>query len=193
MKLLGKVALWSFFVGASGTALHADPRGGWLSPNGTSGYGAGYSATLGSSGRMSNASAAEMSSHVHQLQTQARNDIRHVVHLQQIARNEKSVIKLNCVNDKLVQIKPQLNMTDTAAQELSISTQFTGIASYQQAVIAAENVHRLREEADQCIGEPIAISGESSNSYSGPNAPDDPFRGYGRGGLEPPVYASPYN
>ena len=137
--------------------------------------------------------ALPISSHVHQLQTQARNDVRHVVHLQQIARNEKSVIKLNCVNDKLVQIKPQLNMTDRASEELSISTQFGGLASYQQAVISAENVHRLREEADQCIGEAITTSGESSNSYSGPNAPDDPFRGYGRGGLEPPIYASPYN
>jgi hypothetical protein len=192
MKLLGKIALWSVLVGASGTALHADPSGGWLSPNGTSGAGAGYSATIGSSGRLS-VSPSEMTSRVHQFQTQARLDMRHVVHLQQIARNEKSVIKLNCVNDKLVQMKPQLNMADTAAAELAVSTEFSAASSYQQAVVATENVHRLREEADQCIGEAIAIGGESSNSFTAPNAPDDPTRGYGRGGLEPPVYASPYN
>lgn len=193
MKLLAKIGMWGLLVGASGSALHADPAGGWLSPNGTSGAGAGYSATIGLQGRMSQAQVADLAARVHQMQEQARTDIRHVVHLQQIARNEKSVIKLNCVNDKLVQIKPQLNMTDAAASDLSVSTEFTRMSAYQNAMIGAENVHRLREEADQCIGEPVTIGGDSSNSYTGPNAPDDPTRGWGRGGLEPPVYASPYN
>ncbi|HET9621096.1 MAG TPA: hypothetical protein VFP84_07010 [Kofleriaceae bacterium] len=185
--------MWSILVGASGTALHADPAGGWLSPNGTSGAGAGYSATIGVNGRLSGVSEGEMVSRVHQFQTQARLDMRHVVHLQQIARNEKSVIKLNCVNDKLVQMKPQLNIADTAAAELAVSTEFSRASSYQQAVVATENVHRLREEADQCVGEPLSIGGESSNSYTSPTPPDDPMRGSGRGGIEPPVYASPYN
>jgi hypothetical protein len=58
---------------------------------------------------------------------------------------------------------------------------------------AAENVRQLREEADQCSGEPVMQGGESSNSFTGPQAPDDPTKGFPGEPLEPPGYASPYN
>lgn len=196
MKTLTKVAMWGFLVTASGTALNAEPTGGWLSPNGTSGS-IGISTGAGESNRIQGAvsaqSLADLQVRVHMLQEQARNDARHVQHLQQIARREKDVIKLNCVNDKLVQIKPHLNLGDAATSELMGATEYTKVAAYQNAVLAAENVRRLREEADQCIGEPVTVGSESSNSWTGPHAPDDPTRGWPGGGLEPPVYASPYN
>jgi len=196
MKLLTKVGMWGLLVTASGTALHADPAGGWLSPNGTSGN-IGVTTNVTDTNKvdaaMSAQTIADLQVRVHQLQEQSRADARHVQHLQQIARREKDVIKLNCVNDKLVQIKPHLNLGDSAATELSAATEYTKVAAFQNAMLAAENVRRLREEADQCVGEPVSSGSESSNSFTGPQAPDDPTRGWPGGGLEPPVYASPYN
>ncbi|HEX4417957.1 MAG TPA: hypothetical protein VH165_08660 [Kofleriaceae bacterium] len=187
--------MWGLLVAGSGTALQADPAGGWLSPNGTAAGNVGISGGMrgGLTGRMSAQQVADVQARIHQMQEQTRIDARHVQHLQQIARQEKSVIKLNCVNDKLVQIKPQMNLADTAAAELAGGTDFNRVDAFDKVSMATENVHHLREEADQCIGEPIATGSESSNSFSGPWVPDDPNRGYSGGGLEPPIYASPFN
>ena len=194
MNLLAKLGLWGVLVGGTATALHADPVGGWLSPNGVSGgpttsatgtpQGAAVTGTL---------SLADVQGRVHLLQEQMRADARHVQHLQQLARKEKDVIKLNCVNDKLVQLKPQMNLADTSAAEIEASTDANRMVVFEGFAEAAENVRRLREEADQCVGEPITQGGESSNSFTGPHAPDDPTKGFGPTGLEPPGYASPYN
>jgi hypothetical protein len=181
-------------VGATATALYADPAGGWLSPNGVSGNTPGVTADpTGRAGLAANLSPADVQTRVHQLHEQTRADARHVQYLQQVARKEKDVIKLNCVNDKLVQIKPQMNLADSAEAELGGITDATRMAVFDTVVQAAESVRRLREEADQCIGEPITQGGESSNSFTGPQAPDDPTKGFTGNGLEPPSYASPYN
>jgi hypothetical protein len=195
MNLLAKIGFWGFLVGATATALYADPAGGWLSPNGVSG---GVSSTVNPSGAvrtdlMRNLSPVDMQLRVHQLHDQTRADARHVQYLQQIARKEKDVIKLNCVNDKLVQIKPQMNLADAAESELEGSMDASRMGLFDSVAQAAENIRRLREEADQCIGEPITQGGESSNSFTGPQAPDDPTKGFGGTPIEPPSYASPFN
>ena len=124
---------------------------------------------------------------------QTRADARHIQHLQQLARKEKDVIKLNCVNDKLVQVKPQMNIADRAESDLETASDASRMAVFDQISQAAENVRRLREEADQCIGEPIQTGGDSSNSFTGPNAPDDPTKGFTGNEIEPPGYASPFD
>jgi hypothetical protein len=40
-----------------------------------------------------------------QIQKDIDEDHKHVLHLQALARKEKDVIKLTCINDKLVQMK----------------------------------------------------------------------------------------
>jgi len=196
MNLLAKIGMWGLVVGVSGSALHADPAGGWLSPNGV---GAGPPTTTTPPADATRAATAPMSpedlqTRVHLLHEQTRGDARHVQYLQQIAKKEKDVIKLNCVNDKLVQIKPQMNMADAAEAELGSSVDATRMAAFDSVAQAAENVRRLREEADQCIGESITQGGsESSNSFTAPPAPDDPSKGLPGKELEPPGYASPFN
>ena len=129
----------------------------------------------------------------HEIQQKAVSDYQHVLHLQAIARKEKDVIKLNCVNDKLVQVKPQMNIADAAEAELESSRDSDRASIFEGISQAAENVRRLREEADQCIGEPVSAGGETSNSFTGPTMPDDPTKGFGGGQIEPPGYASPFN
>jgi len=199
MNLLAKVGLIGLLAGTTATALYADPAGGWLSPNGVGGT-AGASAATGTttpgtaaSGVSMTLSLADLQTRVKLLRDQTRADARHIQHLQQVARKEKDVIKLNCVNDKLVQVKPQLNIADTATAELDSAPDATRMAVFDTLSQSAEAIRRLREEADQCIGEPITVGGESSNSFTGPGAPDDPTKGFGGGEIEPPGYASPYN
>ena len=135
----------------------------------------------------------------HEIQQKAVSDYQHVLHLQAIARKEKDVIKLNCVNDKLVQIKPHMNLADAAEAEMTSPADATRMTAFDNIVEVAANVRRLREEADQCIGEAVtAGDAQSSNSFTGPHAPDDPTKGglHGIGGgndVEAPGYASPFN
>jgi hypothetical protein len=198
MKLLAKIGIWGILAGGTASVLYADPVGGWLSPNGVGG---GTSTTVtgstqaggGTVGVAMNLTLPDLQMRVRQLHDQTRADARHIQHLQQIARKEKDIIKLNCVNDKLVQVKPQMNIADTGEAELEGARDTDRMTIFEGISQAAENVRRLREEADQCIGEPIAQGSESSNSFTGPQIPDDPTKGFGGGPIEPPVYASPFN
>ena len=199
MNLLAKIGLLGLLAGGTASALYAEPQGGWLSPNGVSGAGAtsasgSTSGQTGASGSVTvTLPAVEVSARVQVFQEQTRADARHMQHLQQLARKEKDVIKLNCVNDKLVQVKPEMNIVDAAIAELESATDATRMTVFESISTAAENVRRLREEADQCIGEPVQTGGDSSNSFTGPTAPDDPTKGFNGPELEPPAYASPYN
>ena len=194
MKLLAKLGLFSLLAGAT-ALVYADPLGGWLSPNGVSGGATGTATGSASTG--TNASVTltliEMQTRVRMLHEQTRADARHIQHLQQIARKEKDVIKLNCVNDKLVQVKPQMNLADAAESELESAHDADRPTIFEGISQAAESVRRLREEADQCIGEPTTSGGDTSNSFTGPTMPDDPSKGFTGTQIEPPGYASPFN
>src|SRR5689334_17865484 len=175
MNLFAKISLLGGLLGlvAGGTAtmLYADPMGGWLSPNGVGGATATTGSTVNGQvgvGVTLTLSQAEIGVRVHTLHDQTRADARHIQHLQQIARNQKDVIKLNCVNDKLVQVKPQMNIADRAESDLETASDANRMAVFEIVQGAAESIRRLREEADQCIGEPIQTGGESSNSFTGP-------------------------
>jgi len=207
-KLGKRLGLLGVMLGGTQVLL-ADPAGGWLSPNGTrSGNGtpspAGTNPTstadptqgaqVGQVGVTMNISLTDLQGRVHLLHEQMRADTRHVQYLQQIARKAKDVIKLNCVNDKLVQVKPHMNIADTGETELEASNEANRMASFETIAQAAESIRRLREEADQCIGEPITQGGDSSNSFTGPDVPDDPTKGFdGPVVIEAPGYASPFD
>jgi len=197
MNLLGKIGLFGLLAGTA-SALYADPAGGWLSPNGTGGVGVGATAQVQgqvgvSAGVSAQLSVLDIQNRVHQLHEQTRADARHIQHLQQIARKEKDVIKLNCVNDKLVQVKPQMNIADQAESELESANDTTRMSLFETFSQASETVRKLREEADQCIGEPVSGVSESSNSFTGPTPPDDPTKGFTGTEIEPPGYASPFD
>src|SRR5437870_2346391 len=105
MKLLGKLSLLALAAGAGATALYAAP--------GDFGAGATPDARL-----------AEMIATARSTEEQVRNDYRVVLHLQQIARKQKDVIKLNCVNDKLVQLKAVVNIAERSRGEIEGSVSF---------------------------------------------------------------------
>src|SRR5689334_7913041 len=83
-------------------------------------------------------------------------DHKHVLHLQALARKEKDVIKLTCINDKLVQIKAQMNLFDNSSIQLEgaiNNTDDTPRTIFADIEKAGADVKKLRGEADACAGE----------------------------------------
>jgi len=72
------------------------------------------------------------------------------------ARNEKDVVKLNCVNEKLTQIKSLIGVAERADLSLheSVAAKDTAAdAESSKIAIARTKVDRLRSEAEQCVGQ----------------------------------------
>jgi hypothetical protein len=72
------------------------------------------------------------------------------------ARNEKDVVKLNCVNEKLAQIKALLKVAEQADVALheAIANRDPGADSELSKVsIARTKVEGLRAESEQCTGQ----------------------------------------
>jgi len=122
-----------------------------------------------------------------------------VVELQQVARKQKDVIKLNCVNDKLLQVKQLLNIAEAGRTDL-IESVAQGDAPaqthhYSQITITSEKTSGLRDEAEGCIGEELVFLGPTEVTVDDPGLPDDPTGDDAfdwSDVIEPPGYASPF-
>jgi hypothetical protein len=138
-------------------------------------------------------SSAQMKTESQRLRDRVRRDIQRAIHLQEVARDSKDIIKLTCVNDRFMKLKAQANLFDTAHRELLIVLDSDArFDVYDRLAVAAAQVQQEREESDACIGEP-ELAGQSANEYSGPDIIDDPTLGLPFDiEVEPPAYASPY-
>ncbi|MBA3465633.1 MAG: hypothetical protein H0T46_37220 [Deltaproteobacteria bacterium] len=144
-------------------------------------------------------SPAELKTSADGIQAQIKEDYQHVLRLQGIARKQKDVIKLNCVNDKLVQLKVQMNLADTSYNSLVANQSKGEEASGMHAQLQAtgHSVKELREAANACIGE-LELKRESPIEVQSPEITDDPgvidpYNGEQGVVVEPPGYASPFH
>ena len=88
---------------------------------------------------------------------------RRVTQLQAKAKKDKDMVKLNCVNDKLTQLKGHMTVTDQSMSSLTLDVakgddtarqhEFTRITILYQKVVV------LGTEAEQCIGEDVSYVG----------------------------------
>lgn len=142
-------------------------------------------------------SAEEISKKSTELQRQMDQDMVHVGRLQAKARKDKDVIKLNCVNDKMVQMKAMLNLADENRSQITDAlTLGNGRAPdlFSTYSKTASDVKKLREDADVCVGVGVDSAGDAKLNVSNPAIPDDPTAGNPfDDGLEAPAYASPYS
>jgi hypothetical protein len=82
--------------------------------------------------------------------------LRQVLGRVEESRNEKDVVKLNCVNEKLTQIKGLLKVAEQAdiALHEAIANKDPGAeAEFSKIGIAKTKIDGLRGEAEQCIGQ----------------------------------------
>jgi hypothetical protein len=145
-------------------------------------------------------SPQEMTARTNEILTNMENVLRRVLELQQSARKQKDIIKLNCVNDKLLQVKQLLNIAEGAKADLieAIAAQNQGdrYHRFAQITVASDQTNALRDEAEACIGEELIFLGSSEVEVDKPPivddpTTDDPFNLAGFG-IERPTYATPY-
>jgi hypothetical protein len=124
----------------------------------------------------------------------SQTDAQIVLVLQIKARKEKDVIKLNCINDKLLQIRALRNALERSRSSFEGASgrldeqqeAFTSISSH------VSEIRVLREQAQVCAGEG-ELRTDSVGDWQGPDLPDDPGKDLFPDGVEQPGYASPYN
>ena len=162
MKLLTKVAIVAV-VGGAGATMYASPHGG----------------------------DSDLLARGVTIQISMKADLDAIKQLQAKAKRDHDVIKLSCVNDKLVIANPLMNLTDRLVTELDGSN---GSASLASITGNQDQMHSLHEAAAACI-DARALANETSNSFSHGDIPGiegtTPGEYNGGGEIEPPGYASP--
>jgi hypothetical protein len=82
------------------------------------------------------------------------------------AREQRDVLKLNCVNEKLTAIKGLLRVSEQAAVTMmeALATKDVSVAQheYEKIMIAASKTGELSAESEVCIGELAVYSGQTS-------------------------------
>jgi hypothetical protein len=120
-----------------------------------------------------------VASNVHASKVEAHADYAAILNAQAVARVEKDLIKLNCVNDKLVLANATLNIIDADPSGGNPTKE--------------SELHELRVAAENCAGKK-QVNFTSDNSFTAPPGAQEP----GEGGapdwgvvFEPGVNASP--
>jgi hypothetical protein len=92
-----------------------------------------------------------------------KQTLDHMNKLAEQARKDKDIIKLNCVNDKLIQAKGNLNLAEQSRDGLrsGASRADDGARNHEFAklTITYQKVTVLGQEAEQCIGEEVSYVG----------------------------------
>lgn len=145
-------------------------------------------------------SVPEMRTRATAILLQIGNDSRLSMSLREVARRQKDIIKLNCVNDKIVEVKAQENIADDTNRGLLVALDANSDdrqPAFVKLTQTGAAVHQLHEEAKACIGQPELYKQESGNDVDRPETPDDPTHDPSAPGngwvIEPPRYSSPYS
>ena len=123
-------------------------------------------------------SSQQMITNAEGILVKMRDVLKRVVQLQGIARKQKDVIKLNCVNDKLLQVKQLVNIGESNKTNLdeaiALDDESGRYDFYSNITIANDQVQTLGAEAEQCIGQDLSFLGPTETTVEGGNEPDDP-------------------
>jgi len=86
-----------------------------------------------------------------------RQSLKDVLKMLEEARNTKDILKLNCVNEKLTQIKGLLRISEQAdvslQESLAKSDSTVALQELTKVGIASEKVEDLTAQARQCLGQ----------------------------------------
>ena len=122
-----------------------------------------------------------------------RSSLRQVGARVEDARNEKDVVKLNCVNEKLAQIKGLLRVaeqSELALKDAVANKDPVASAEFAKIGIAKGKVDGLASDAQQCIGQLAYIVDEKTTvEVQQPN--NQPERGTSGSYRSPPPPAAP--
>ena len=138
-------------------------------------------------------SVPEMVAEAKAMLSKMQDIMKRVVQLQEVARKQKDIIKLNCVNDKLVQIKGNMNVAETSntAMHEAIARNDDGQRQHEftRVGLVFQKIQVLGTEAENCIGEDLTYVGQTEVKVEiDPTIPEaDPTRDV----TPPPVIERP--
>jgi len=108
------------------------------------------------------------------------------------ARKSKDIIRVNCLLDKLTQIKANLNIVDSAIVSLQDATarrdEGAGLHEYTRITIINQKVEILAAEAEACVGEDLTYVGATRIDVESEGVPPGDFT---EPGLAPPTFDRP--
>jgi hypothetical protein len=107
------------------------------------------------------------------------------------ARKQKDVIRLNCVMDKLMQVKVNMNIADEALQKLQEaagrSDDSASLHEYTRITIVNQKVQVLQNEGQTCVGAELNYIGATRVEVEAPEVAE----GMTDPSLEPPPLERP--
>lgn len=107
-------------------------------------------------GKAGAAAEADMQKRASEALFSMRASLKQVTTRAEDARNEKDVVKLNCVNEKLAQIKGLLKVAEQSESALKVAIANNAPAAnaeFTKIGIARNKVDGLGSDAQQCIGQ----------------------------------------
>lgn len=123
-----------------------------------------------------------------------RAQLAGLVKLRQLARDSRDIIKLNCVNDKMLLFKQVVNIAEEAqtdmAEAIAEGDESARTHSYNRVRLARERADKLRHGAERCIGAELAFIGPTQLEVDTP--PVDELDAYDWFELDDPKYATPF-
>jgi hypothetical protein len=107
------------------------------------------------------------------------------------ARKQKDVIRLNCVMDKLMQVKVNMNIADQAIQRLQEAAgrrdDSAALHEYTRITIVNQKVQVLQNEGQTCVGAELNYIGATRVEVEAPEVAE----GMTDPSLEPPPLERP--
>jgi hypothetical protein len=142
----------------------------------------------------------EMLSRSENLIEEMKGMLDRVLVIQQAARKQKDVIRLNCVNDRLLQVKKLLNIAEASRNDLveaiAADSEVERYHQFGKVTISHEKVSVLRDEAEACVGEELIFLGPTEVVVDRPPIVDDPTQDdpfdLSDSDIERPAFASPF-
>lgn len=145
-------------------------------PDGASEGGAGETAPAGAQAGMS---PQEMMADAERLAGEIHGVRVEVLGLQAEAREDKDMVRLDCIDDKLAQLDELLAITDAARGDLAAAVaagdRDRRAHHHELVTLARDKAAVVREEADACVGEEMRFPGDADVGMDDPGL-DDPTR-----------------
>lgn len=108
----------------------------------------------------------EKKDRVEKMVGEQRKTLARVTEILAGARASKDIVQLNCVNEKLTQVKGLLKISEQASLQMyeAIASAANDLVNheYTKVVVAHQKSQVLRAEAEQCVGENSVYSGDTS-------------------------------
>jgi hypothetical protein len=108
-------------------------------------------------------STSEMLTQITEYKKRMEDVAKRIQVLIEEARKQKDIIRINCLTDKLVQVKANQNIADRSGQSLQDAAarndRDAAHHEYNRITIVNQNVQVLGGEAEACVGEDLSYVG----------------------------------